>query len=170
MSGAGAARDAKHTGPGQWHAASECHRLARWMLTLAATPWPRSTRPNATGLPGGCLRLPLPLGLARPVRMPPACPVDAYARRYRRRPCVFASAIPLAWLVDCWVARDCNDRRLARTEERDPLPGKPVAFGRGGGPAGTDEHEPPPGKANGLQASLGNGRLNFAHSADNLGD
>ena len=45
---------------------AECHRLARWMLTLAAT-----RRPSLA-------------------RMPPACPVDAYARRYR---CVLPSGI-----------------------------------------------------------------------------
>ena len=110
--------------PASWR---ECHRLARWIVTLVATaglallarmpparpvdayarryrrprspranatglpggclrsslPPARSPRPNATGLPGGCLRSSLPPARS-PARMPPACPVDAYARRYRR--------------------------------------------------------------------------------------
>ena len=37
----------------------ECHRLARWIVTLPATPATRSIL-NATGLPGGSLRSPLP--------------------------------------------------------------------------------------------------------------
>ena len=52
---------------GQIHPAAperaECHRLARWIVTLAATPAAPETR-----------------------RMPPACPVDRYARRYPGRP------------------------------------------------------------------------------------
>ena len=59
---------------------ARCHRLARWWLTLAATRRP-PTSPDATGLPGGGSRSPLPAGLP-PRPMPPACPVVAHARRY----------------------------------------------------------------------------------------
>jgi len=37
----------------------ECHRLARWIVTFAATSGEHHALPNATGLPGGSLRLPL---------------------------------------------------------------------------------------------------------------
>ena len=38
--------------------------------------------PNAAGLPGGCLRSSLPAGQSPRAPTPPACPADAYARRY----------------------------------------------------------------------------------------
>ena len=82
---------------------ARCHRLARWSLTLAATRRPLSAArcppacpvvahvrryppasfasPDATGLPGGGSRSPLPAGLP-PRPMPPACPVVAHVRRY----------------------------------------------------------------------------------------
>ena len=60
----------------------ECRRLARRMLTLVATCRPIRSRRNAAGLPGGCLRSPLPAAQSAPAGMPPACPADSYARRY----------------------------------------------------------------------------------------
>ena len=60
----------------------QCPRLARGILTLAATA---GTAPgfNAPGLPGGFLRSSLLPGPS-PASMPPACPGDSYACRYCR--------------------------------------------------------------------------------------
>ena len=63
--------------------APECRRPARRSL--------RSSLPRASPFPPECRRLARRMltlvttaGLAPPSRMPPACPADAYARRYRR--------------------------------------------------------------------------------------
>jgi len=91
-------------------------RLARWILTLAATR-DALTAPqlNATGLPGGFLRSPLP-GTRSPLpnSMPAACPVDSYVRCYQG---------PAT--RDALTARQLNATGLPGGYLRSPLPGTP---------------------------------------------
>ncbi len=61
--------------------APQCRRLARRMLTLVATRRPISSRPNAAGLPGGCLRSSLRAGQSAPGAV--SSRLLAHARRYR---------------------------------------------------------------------------------------
>ena len=94
------------------------------------------TPPNATGLPGGCLRSSLPSAarpaqchrlarwwftlvatIGRPPRpMPPACPVDVYAHRYHRPPTLpNATGLPGGWFTLATTTAPCRCEPLAST-------------------------------------------------------
>ena len=92
-------RYARRYQPARPRTPPECHRLARWIVTLAATS---------------------PPGPRTPPRMPPACPVDRYARRYRPAPNNAECHRPARWIVTLAATSPAGPRtppechRLAR--------------------------------------------------------
>ena len=61
---------------------SQCHRLARWIVTLVATANAAPSRSQCHRLARWIVTLVATAKPALALPMPPACPVDRYARRY----------------------------------------------------------------------------------------
>ena len=92
-----------------------CQESGKGQVGAARRPIP--SRPNAAGLPGGCLRSSLPAGQSPRAPTPPACPADAYARRYP--PASAPGAVSSRLLAHARRYRPANPpvpqcRRLAR--------------------------------------------------------